>query len=119
MSNHSYMRIFENEGHTIVFEQKYDGDVRNTYFRVEETYNGKEGKDASRSCQRRERAVRIVRSRKYQRAVADRNQDAGQLTSSASCFAFAVGGTVVVVLEHLEASGGVAAKAVRVASQRG
>ena len=41
------MRIFENEGHTIVFEQKYDGDVRNTYFRVEETYNGKQGKDAS------------------------------------------------------------------------
>jgi len=41
------MRIFENEGHTIVFEQKYDGDVRNTYFRVEETYNGKEGKEAS------------------------------------------------------------------------
>ena len=46
MSNHSYLRIFENEGHSVVFEQKYDGDVRNTYFRVEETKDGK-GKQTS------------------------------------------------------------------------
>ena len=39
MSNHSYIRIFENEGHTVVFTQKYDGDVRSTYFHVEEIVN--------------------------------------------------------------------------------
>ncbi len=40
MSNHAYIRIFENEGHSVVFEQKYDGDVSSTYFQVEETKDG-------------------------------------------------------------------------------
>ena len=46
MANHPYIRILENEGHTVVFEQKYDGDVRSTYFQVEETKDGK-GKQKS------------------------------------------------------------------------
>ena len=46
MSNHAYIRIFENEGHSIVFEQKYDSNVSSTYFQVEETKDGK-GKQTS------------------------------------------------------------------------
>ena len=46
MANHAYIRILENEGHTVVFEQKYDSDVTDTYFQVEETKDGK-GKQKS------------------------------------------------------------------------
>ena len=39
MSNHSYIRIFENEGHQVIFEQALkDGQQ---YFKLQETFNNK------------------------------------------------------------------------------
>ena len=37
MSNHSYIRIFENEGHQVIFEQAYKEGLH--YFKLQETYN--------------------------------------------------------------------------------
>ena len=37
MSNHSYIRIFENEGHQVVFEQSIKDSIE--YFKLEERYN--------------------------------------------------------------------------------
>lgn len=37
MSNHSYIRIFENEGHQVIFEQSIKDSIE--YFKLEERYN--------------------------------------------------------------------------------
>ena len=38
MPNHSYIRIFENEGHSIVFERALKDGIE--YFKLDETFNG-------------------------------------------------------------------------------
>ena len=39
MSNHIYIRIFENEGHQVIFEQAYKEGQQ--YFKLQETFNNK------------------------------------------------------------------------------
>ena len=38
MPNHSYIRIFENEGHSVVFERALKDGIE--YFKLDETFNG-------------------------------------------------------------------------------